>query len=274
MSRRTQPAIRMPRWLAILLVSLGGLLLEVGYTRIVSYKLWYYYTYLVIGLALLGIGTGGVIVAVARPMRRWATDRIIGTSATIGALSIVAGYFVIARLPINTLKIWDYGTGSSIKNFAMLGVICFALFATFIAFGIIVSVLLGRAGDAVGRVYFADLVGAGLGCLLAVPLITRLGPPAVILLAALVFAVVGAANLAPRSVLFVIASCSVLLLLIGVVRRSSLPDIRVEDTKIGAEGALYSDWRRAQLPARARRHVRLRDPRVQRRPVDARPVRH
>ena len=35
---------------AILLVSLAGLLLEVGYTRIVSYKLWYYYTYLVIGL--------------------------------------------------------------------------------------------------------------------------------------------------------------------------------------------------------------------------------
>ena len=33
-------------------------MLEVGYTRIVSYKLWYYYTYLVIGLALLGIGSG------------------------------------------------------------------------------------------------------------------------------------------------------------------------------------------------------------------------
>src|SRR6476659_438009 len=148
------------RLLAIFLVSLAALLLEVGYTRIVSYKLWYYYTYLVIGLALLGIGTGGVIVAVVRPMRHWATDRIVGSCATFGALSIVAGYFVIARLPVDTLKIWDYGTGSSIKNLVMLGVICFALFATFIAFGVIVSVLLGRAGDAVGRVYFADLVGA------------------------------------------------------------------------------------------------------------------
>jgi hypothetical protein len=33
---------RLPRWLALLLVSLAGLLLEVGYTRIVGYKLWYY----------------------------------------------------------------------------------------------------------------------------------------------------------------------------------------------------------------------------------------
>ena len=48
----------------------------------------------------------------------------------------------------------------------------------------IVSVLLGRAGDDVGRLYFADLVGAGLGCLLAIPLISSLGPPSVIVLAA------------------------------------------------------------------------------------------
>jgi hypothetical protein len=232
----------MPRWLAILLVSLGGLLLEVGYTRIVSYKLWYYYTYLVIGLALLGIGTGGVIVAVVRPIRRWSTDRIVGVCATFGALSIAAGYFVIARLPIDTRYIWDYGTRASLKNLALLGVICFALFATFISFGIIVSVLLGRAGDGVGRVYFADLVGAGVGCLVAVPLITRLGPPAVIILAAVLFAVVGAANLPTRSALFVIASISVVLLLVGVVRRSSLPDVKVEATKVGSQDDLYSDW--------------------------------
>ena len=48
----------------ILLISFAALLLEISYTRIVSYKLFYYYTYLVIGLALLGIGSGGVFVFV------------------------------------------------------------------------------------------------------------------------------------------------------------------------------------------------------------------
>jgi len=70
-------ALRMPRWLAILLISLAGLLLEVGYTRIVSYKLWYYYTYLVIGLALLGIGSGGVLVTMWGRIRRASTERIM-----------------------------------------------------------------------------------------------------------------------------------------------------------------------------------------------------
>ena len=62
---------RLPRWASILVLSLAGLLLEVGYTRVVSYKLWYYFTYLVIGLALLGIGSGGVVVAVASRLRSY-----------------------------------------------------------------------------------------------------------------------------------------------------------------------------------------------------------
>ena len=51
----------------ILLISFAALLLEISYTRIVSFKLYYYYTYLVIGLALLGLGTGGVLMAVSGP---------------------------------------------------------------------------------------------------------------------------------------------------------------------------------------------------------------
>jgi hypothetical protein len=232
----------MPRWLAILLVSLAGLLLEVGYTRIVSYKLWYYYTYLVIGLALLGIGSGGVLVAVSAPLRRWTTQRIVAVFSIAGSVSISVGYLVVARMPVDTIAIWDYGTGASLKNLAALGLICFALFATFIALGVIVSVLLGRAREDVGRIYFADLTGAGVGCLIAIPLISALGPPALVALAALVFAAVGVLTIARPTPLFAVG-CVVAVLLGGVVvARDSLPDVRVESTKLGSEGAVRSEW--------------------------------
>src|SRR5207237_3384935 len=91
MHAATDERSRLPRALTIFLVSLAGLLLEVGYTRIVSYKLWYYYTYLVIGLALLGIGSGSVFVAVFTPVRRWATDRRIAFASIWGAVSIGIG---------------------------------------------------------------------------------------------------------------------------------------------------------------------------------------
>ena len=43
----------------------------------ISFKLFYYYTYLIIGLALLGIGSGGVLVAVSDRLRRASTDTIL-----------------------------------------------------------------------------------------------------------------------------------------------------------------------------------------------------
>ena len=51
------------------LVSLAVILLEVSYTRVFSYKLVYYFTYLVIGISLLGLGSGGVFVAIFERLR-------------------------------------------------------------------------------------------------------------------------------------------------------------------------------------------------------------
>jgi hypothetical protein len=235
---------RLPRWLALLLVSLAGLLLEVGYTRIVGYKLWYYYTYLVIGLSLLGIGSGAILVAVWEPMRRWATERIIAVCSVCGAVSIALGYLAIARLPVDTLAIWDYGSASSFRNLGLLALICLLLFASFIALGVILATVLGRAGDGVGRLYFADLVGAGLGCLLAIPLIVRLGPPAVVMVAAVVFAVVGMLSSPLRSRTFAVGSLATIALVAIVVGRGVLPDVKNEAGKLGGggPGVVYSDW--------------------------------
>src|SRR5436305_834095 len=75
-------------YVEILLVSFAALLLEISYTRVVSFKLFYYYTYLVIGLALLGIGAGGVLVAISDRVRRAAA--IGGVVGVALAIAVVA----------------------------------------------------------------------------------------------------------------------------------------------------------------------------------------
>ena len=139
----SRAGVRSRHTVAIFLVSLAGLLLEVGYTRVISYKLWYYYTYLVIGLALLGIGSGGIFVVVVPRLRRAATDSILAACSLVGAVIIAVGYVVVARIPIDTVRIWVYGSASSYKNLGVLAFVCFVLFASFIALGIIVATLLG-----------------------------------------------------------------------------------------------------------------------------------
>lgn len=265
MTAKTNISTRVPTWLVMLLIAMAGLMLEVGYTRVVSYKLWYYYTYLVIGLSLLGIGSGAMLVAIWRPLREATTERIVAVSAILGAVSIGAGYIAVATLPVDTVEIWRYNLGSSVKNLVLLGGICLALFATFIAFGVIIAILLGRAGDAIGRLYFADLLGAGLGCMLAIPAIAWLGPPRLIMLAALVFTVVGLAALpgwydgvdrrlgdgasddgsdrswVPKGLAGVGVVSALVLSVVGVVD-GLLPEVKVERWKNHSELVDHSAW--------------------------------
>ena len=180
----------------IFLVSLAGLLLEVSLTRVVSFKLWYYYVYLVLGLALLGIGSGGVLVAISRRLKAIETNRIVAACGLAGAVTISVSYFVVARVPINTVAIWDYGSSESFSNLAVLFLISLMLFASFVPLGVILSVLLGRS-ERVGKLYFADLVGAALGCLAAIPFISHFGPPVVVMMAAAIFAAAGLLCSAP-----------------------------------------------------------------------------
>ena len=44
------------RLLTAFVIGFVSLTLEIAYTRVISFKLFYYYTYFVIGLALLGLG--------------------------------------------------------------------------------------------------------------------------------------------------------------------------------------------------------------------------
>jgi hypothetical protein len=232
--------------LEIFLVSLAGLLLEIAYTRVISFKIFYYYTYLIIGLALLGVGFGGVLVAVSNRLRRISTDRILMWGCLLGALAVVVGYVVVAELPIDTFQLWNYGLKRTSSALARLVVICLALFAPFAAVGVMVATPFGRREEHIGRLYFADLIGAALACALAVPLIRTIGPPATISLAGLVLAATGV-WIAARAKGFVPAAVGAVIavgLAVGAVAPDLLPDPKVDSSKsdISAGDPELSRW--------------------------------
>lgn len=229
----------------IFLVSFAALLLEISYTRIFSFKLYYYYTYLVIGLSLLGIGTGAVLVTISSRLRNAKTEAIVMGGMLAAAASVVVGYVIIALVEIDTRAIWEYGSLSSFANIGRLVVICFALFASFVAVGVIIATLLGRRTDDVGRLYFADLLGAGIACAIVVWLLGSIGAPATVALAGLILAAGGLrlawghARIAPA-----VGVALVLVLLAAALRPGLLPDQRVDATKVQLDDSntLYSSW--------------------------------
>src|SRR5262245_23210245 len=92
-------------YLEIGLVSLAAILLEVSYTRVFSFKLVYYFTYFIIGIALLGLGSGGVLVALAPRLRRMDPARLIPACCVAAGIGVLGSYVIVARTPLNAFDL-------------------------------------------------------------------------------------------------------------------------------------------------------------------------
>src|SRR5438477_12048856 len=78
--------------ISVFLITLSGLVLEVGLTRIYSASIWYHFAFVAISVALLGWGLGGFTVHVWKQTR---TRRITGrTPALPAAMSMNAAALV------------------------------------------------------------------------------------------------------------------------------------------------------------------------------------
>ncbi len=225
------------------MVGFVGLSLEIAYTRIVSFKLFYYYTYFVIGLALLGFGAAATVVALSvRLRRRDVLDTIRQSAPVIGLIGVIA-YFVIAKLPTDVNQIWVGSWSRAALELLLVLVLALSLTAVFFALGVIISLLIVVDAADVRKLYFWDLSGAALGCLVAVPLQLTIGPPAMVLMSLVLFAALGfviamSTGKGRQMAVGGVALVSVAAFLVGT------QDVRADETKTLRTDAVTSggDW--------------------------------
>jgi MFS family permease len=234
-------------YLETFFISLAVILLEVNYTRVFSYKLVYYFSYLVIGLSLLGLGAGGVAVAVFPRIRRTASARLIALCCLLGAAAVLLGYFVVARLQVSLFQLIGsaraHDLGAAVGQLTRLIVICGTLFLPFLAAGIALATIFATNGDRINRLYCVDLLGAGLGCALSVPLMASISPPGAVLLAGFFFGLGGWRGAAAEwRALRLPLGAVTLALLACALGAWHLPDVVPDRIKTEATGSLYSRW--------------------------------
>jgi len=185
------------------LVSLGAILLEVSYTRVFSFKLVYYFTYLVIGMAMLGLGAGGVFVAIAPRLRTTPMTRLLPACGLGAGVAVALGYLLVATVQLNLFELVVHITRGSVAGMVTeslkLFTICLALLIPFLLAGIVLARIFATQTDRIGRLYGADLAGAGMACALCIPLLTYLSPPGAVWLAGAVFVLAALPLAAERS---------------------------------------------------------------------------
>lgn len=209
--------------------ALAVLLLEVSYTRVFSFKLVYYFTYLVIGMAMLGLGAGGVFVAIAPRLRAMPMARLIPWCGLGAGVAVALGYLLVAAVQLNLFELVVHVTRGSLTGVAMeslkLLAVCLALLVPFLLAGIVLARIFATQTDRIGRLYGADLAGAGLACALCIPLMTLLSPPGVVWLAGAAFVVAALPLAAERSrAVLGVALGLVVAILAGAAMPGRLPD--------------------------------------------------
>lgn len=145
---------------SIFLVSCAVMLYQITLTRVLSVVVWYHFAFLTISLVMLGLGAPGIWFALARRPLRY-----------LHVLLLTSGVAV----PVSVMLVVKFGTEVLIDN--ALGIALFVLPAT-LSLGAVVCLLLMKAhGAAITRMYGVDLLGAGLGAVLVIPLMHVIPTP-------------------------------------------------------------------------------------------------
>lgn len=162
---------------AVFAMSFSSLLVELALTRLYSAALYYHFAFLAISTALLGLGAGAVAAQLGREaLARVPLSRLGAATGAVNAVAVVVMLRVILHTPVS-LRL------TSADLFGLAAIYAVSVVPFFLT-GLTLAAAFSRAGDAVSRLYAADLVGGSAACLAVVPLLDSVGAPNAVLLAA------------------------------------------------------------------------------------------
>lgn len=179
------PHLRLTRIdIGIFLISLTVLFIELMLTRIFSVTLHYHLSFMAVSLAMLGLGASGLIVNL------WPAR--FGPSALSTQLSWGTMLFAVATVfAVGVAFYVSVSMEPTRGNLLRLGLIYGLCVIPFLAGGLMVALILTHHAEQANRLYFFDLLGAAVGCLVFIPATNWFGAPTAVLVGAAIAAAAG-----------------------------------------------------------------------------------
>ena len=199
--------------LGIGLVSGALIAFQLALMQIFSITQWYHFAHLIISLALLGFGASGTLLAFFR-------ERLVRRFETVypALLLLTAAMMALAPLVIQTdlFRFDTYLLFSDRRHLVRLALTCLFLLLPFFFGALAIGLSFVRYGRDIGKLYFANLLGSGMGGLLALVLMWLISPaglPAVLAILPLMGGFVGRAHRQSRLLFWL---CLILLVFMNV----------------------------------------------------------
>jgi hypothetical protein len=179
-----------PLYAGVFVMSMAVMTLEIALTRIFSVTLWYHLAFMVISTALLGFGASGAYLTVRGGVRPDNLPQKLTTSAGLAAVSVVASFAIISRVPLDPLAPLLAGISPGEQAWQTVWLILLLLVdyvlvvVPFFFAGLTLCGAFSTLARRISTLYFADLIGGGLGCLLVIAALWLLPGQGVVLVAA------------------------------------------------------------------------------------------
>lgn len=153
----------------IFLISLASLALEVLQMRIFAFSLWHHLAFLVVSIAILGFGAAGAFLSVAGFLRRRRLGRSLAVCGLLFMASAFVGPWLLAGRPIDV-----FGTVGW-SEIARVGLYYLVFALPYFFAGYAISLALTQCPRQSSSLYFANMVGSGVGCFVLYICIEPLG---------------------------------------------------------------------------------------------------
>ncbi len=152
------------------IIAFTTIMLELALIRVFDVILDPSIGYMVVTIAMFSLGLGGIYTYIFRT-ERINTDHSLPVLTIAYGLSTVMVLFFLNNLPFSL----DFKGGFLVQLFAWVGMYI-AIFIPFFIAGIILAILFSTSSEESHGLYFADLLGAGLGCVLLMLIIPLYAP--------------------------------------------------------------------------------------------------
>ncbi|MCH8278514.1 MAG: SAM-dependent methyltransferase, partial [Proteobacteria bacterium] len=170
-----------PLFLATSLISAAAIAYEILLMRMLSIVQWNHFAYMIISLALLGYGASGTFIALFKRFLQPRFELVFSLSGLLFSITMVACFVLGQRVPFNALElVWNP------RQFFYLGVTYLVFFVPFFFAACCIGLAFTCRRSYISRIYFFDLLGAGLGAMMIVGALFLFSPQDTLILLAVI----------------------------------------------------------------------------------------
>ena len=156
---------------AVALMAAATLGMQVALTRLFSFLYWHHFAFMIIAIGLLGFGAAGSWLA--RSEERFTTPTAAGVFA--GGAALACTFAVLEYLLMGPyVRFAPLSIGDEPAQIVWLLLLYLLVLLPFLSLGLAQGSLLSAWRASAHRIYAADLLGAGAGCLIALAVLSVL----------------------------------------------------------------------------------------------------